>query len=274
MSVSNKINGVYRDTMESASKVNGVWRNNTEGWGKVNGVWRLTHQESIDLDNIIGFKLIYTLNKSRIHHDNPRLKYNPKIPYEFKLTGDTAGEMDYIQKGVVFEYMRELSEEEGTIMYEGRLYFVNKDGKLFNVCQATGNNKGKEKEDEIVSEFSNIYDVGKLDGFDIKLYGYLLFEDYGYYFAGWNNLFNTKPFIDPTIYPDKTLYRKRVDLNPYILLPVKERDEFFDTCATIGIARDMETPIYNMTGSYGVLDHSIVRITLNGKDMPFVIEIV
>lgn len=273
MSIGNKVNGVYRDTIESSSKINGVWRKNTNSYTKINGVWRSTHEEIIELKNIIGFKLIYTLNKARVHHDNPRLKYNANIPHVFKLTGETLGCMDLERKGVVFEYKRDFPEEEGIIMYEGRLYAVLENGKLFNVCQILGNNNGKVHEDEMVSEFSNIYEVGKLDGLDIKVDGYILFEDYGYYCAGWNNLFNSKPFIDPTIYPDKFLYKKRLEVNSYNILPMNMRDEYFDSVATIGIARDMETPIYNMSGSYGILDHTITRISLNGIDMPYVIEI-
>lgn len=273
MSISNSINGVIRNIPDARSKINGVWRNNVDGFTKINGVWRSTYQQTITPENTIGFKLIYTLNTKRIHHDNPRLKYNPNIPHSFKLTGDTAGQMDFIKKGVVFEYKRHEPEEEGIVVYEGRLYAVLTTGVMVNICNVFGNNDNKTKEDEIVSEFTSIHDVGKLNGLDIKLTGYVLFEDYGYYFAGWNNLFNTKPFIDQTIYPDKTLYKKRLDVNSYNIIPVHHRDEYFDSVATIGIARDMETPIYNMQGSYGVLDHSITEITLNGTPMPFVVDI-
>ena len=273
MAISNSINGVNRDIINASSKVNGVWRNNVDGLVKVNGVWRSAYQQSINPKDVIGFKLIYTLNSSRIHHDNLRLKFNPNIPYEFHVTGDTVGNMDLLNKGVVFEYKRDNHEEEGIIVYEGRLYAQLINGQLINVCQTFGNNKGKIHEDEIISEFTSIQNVGKLNDLDIKISGYVLFEDYGYYFAGWNNLFNTKPFIDQTIYPDKHLYKKKLQLNSYNILPIHERDEYFDSVATIGIARDMETPIYNMNGSYGVLDHTISRITLNGNDMPFDIEI-
>lgn len=274
MSINNKINGVIRNISNVSLKVNGVWRNNINGLTRVNGVWRNSYNGFIDSKDIIGFKLIYTLNKSRIHYDNKRLKYNSKIPYIFKLTGDNIGSMDFSTKGVVFEYMRDEPNEEGIIMYEGRLYAILNNNDTVNVCNIIGNNNNKNSEDEIISEFSNsIYEVGKFGNTDIKLYGYVLFEDYGYYFSGWNNLFNTKAFIDKTIYPDKFLYKKALNLNSYNILPFDKRDKYFDSVASIGIARDMKTSIYNMTGSHGILDHTITKISLNGIDMPFIIEI-
>ena len=267
MAIQNKINGVIRDVSETFSKINGVWRNNVSSLTKINGVWRNSHNNTITSDNIIGFKLIYTLNQSRIYTDNPRLKYNKKIPYSFKLTGDNIGIMDLSMKGVVFEYKRDEPEEEGIIMYEGRLYAVLPNGSLINVCQVyNGSNKK-------VSEITNIHNTSILRNLDIKLSGYVLFEDYGYYFAGWNNLFNTEAFIDQTIYPDKYSYKKKLQLNSYNILPIHMRDDDFDSVSTIGIARDMETPIYNMNGSHGLLDHTITKISVNGINKPFVIEI-
>ena len=273
MSILNKINGIFRSNSNSFSKINGVYRINNNGYSKLNGVWRSTSNNSINSKDIVGFKLIYRINKSRIHHDNKRLSYNENIPYKFKLTGDISNKMTLNWKGVIFEFSNNNPEEEGIIIYEGRLYASLVDGRDINICQISGNNKENINEDEFISEFYNIYEVGELRNLDIKLEGYVLFEDYGYYFAGWNNLFNTKPFIDKTIYPDKTLYRKQLQLDVYNILPVPNRDKYFDSVATIGIARDMETPIYNMNGAHGVLDHTINKIILNGKDMPFVIEI-
>lgn len=273
MSIENRVNGVMRNSTNTYSKVNGVWRNNTNAWSKVNGIWRNTDQGSLSADDIIGFKMIYTKNASRIYHDNPRLKYNANIPHSFNLTGESIGNMDFTWKGVVFEFMRERPEEEGIMMYEGRLYAVLQDNTLINVCQVYGNNAGKSREDEMVSEFNTIHEVGILRDIDVTMTGYVLFEDYGFYFSGWNNIFNTKPFVDQTIYPDKFRYKKRLDLNSYNILPVHMRDEHFDSVSAIGVARDMETSIYNMQGSHGILDHTITNITLNGVDMPFVIEI-
>ena len=272
MATGNTINGVSRDSRESYSKVNGVWRKNFETWSKFNGVWRLNNNP-FNPNRIIGFKLVYTLNANRIHHDIPRLKYNPKIPHVFKLTGDSIGNLDLTHKGVIFEYKRDETEEEGIVMYEGRLYAILDTDEEYNVCLMYGNNDNKQHEDEMVSEFVDIYEASVVHDVDIKLTGYVAFEDYGYYFAGWNSLFNTKPFIDKTIQPDKTLYKKKLDVNLYNIHPMCERDEYFDSVSSIGVARDLETPIYNMIGSHGVLDHTITRISLNGVDMPFIVEI-
>jgi len=265
MPMGNKINCVWRDTITSSSKINNVWRNNINGWSRINCVWRSTHQQlSFDPKNVIGFKLIYTLNANRIHHDIPHLKYNPNIPYVFKLTGDTLGNLDYNRKGVVFEYKRDDPEEEGIIIYEGRLYAMMVSGELINVCQMSGNNNGKESEDEMVSEFTNIYESSIVHDVDIKLHGYVLFEDYGYYFAGWNNLFNTKPFIDQTIYPDKIEYKKLLQIDDYIIQPMISRDEYFDSVATIGVARDMHSDnlLWEGVGNVAIVFYVITRSSI------------
>lgn len=273
MSIGNLINGVSRNTHSSYSKVNGVWRNNISGWAKVNGVWRCTDNSAIDEKNILGFKLIYTLNATRIHHDNPNLKYNSNIPHIMKLTGDTIGSLDFNDKGIVFEYSREKPEEEGIIVYEGRLYAMHINGSLINVCSVYGSNTNKLYEDQIISEISTIHEVGRIDHLDIKLYGTVIFEDYGYYFNGWNNLFNMKPVIDQSIYPDKKPYKKVLPILSYNILPSHTRDEYFDSCATVGIARDMSSRTNNMIGSSGYMYHSINKITVNGIDKPFVVDI-
>jgi hypothetical protein len=166
-----------------------------------------------------------------------------------------------------------MPEEEGIIVYEGRLYAILVTGEIVNVCIVHGNNTNKIHEDEIISDVSSIYEVRYMDHLDISIDGHILFEDYGYYIAGWNNLFNTKPVLDQTIYPNKIPHRKILDINSYNITPSYNRDEYFDSVATIGIARDMNDPVNNMVGSYGTLDHTIKKITLNGKDMPFVVEI-
>lgn len=278
MTIFNKVNSVWRNSKSNYTKVNGVWRE-ADSKTKVNGVWRdvynSTSSSTIDPNNIVGFVLIYTLNKNRIHHNIPRLKYNSKIPYICKLTGDQSsiGQMDLNHKGIIFEYLRDLPEEEGIIIYEGRLYALTKDSQMVNVCKAYGSNEGKTTEDEMVTEFSSLIDVAKLSGLDIKINGYVYFEDYGYYIEGWNNLFNTKPWIDKTIYPIKEPHKKRLELNNYNILPVDNRPAYFDSVANIGIARDMQTPVNNMVGSHGRLDHTIDRIELNGKALPFTIEL-
>lgn len=273
MAIGNQINGVIRDTTESLSKINGVWRENINGWTKINGVWRDGHNQAINPNHIVGFKFCYTLNKNRIHHDIPYLSYNPNIPYRFDITGETSTTMDQTEKGVVFEYLRDEPEEEGIVVYEGRLYAVLDNGSLVNVSAVVGNNNDKIHEDELISEFSSIHDLGRLNNLNITIVASVAFEDYGYYFNGWNNIFNTKPFIDQTIYPDKMQYRKTLKLDNYNILPTHIRDEYFDSVSTIGIARDMQTPVNNMVGSYGVLSHTIFSINLNGKDMPFMMAI-
>ena len=65
----------------------------------------------------------------------------------------------------------------------------------------------------------------------------------------------------------------KIDLEKILKGYVAVRDEYFDSVSTIGIARDMQTPVNNMVGSYGVLSHTIFSINLNGKDMPFMMAI-
>jgi len=57
-----------------------------------------------------------------------------------------------------------------------------------------------------------------------------------------------------------------------ILIPHKRRSNDFVPYARIGICRALK-PYETMMGSYGIIDHTIEAITVNGVQKPFSIEV-
>lgn len=270
MSIHNKINEVWRDVWSSHVKINGVWRDSDVSVN-INGVWREVYKNEISADEILGFRLVYTFAKYKSHPDHPSLCPTHNLPVTFALTGDSIGNMDLTQKGVLLEYERDYPFKEGIFAYEGHLYAELINGVLIDV----GLSKAPGEVDDRNTSASGIdesWSSSKLTNLDINITGYTFHESHGYYTAGWNSMFSTIENIDKSIYPYEEAHKSTTALNRYQILPLSSRDPDFAPIATIGIARDMHSADKNMVGSYGRLDHTITDIYLNGYKKPFTIE--
>ena len=265
------INGVFREPTSTYVNVNGIWRN-VDQYVNVNGVWRQTYKHTIEESDIIGFRIIYTRITKVKHPDHPDLKVNFNLPVKMDLSGETAGKMDLNEKGVVFQYDRTDYDQEGIFVYRGDIYAELLDGKLVNVGLTLPE---VIPDDRILGSypFLDTWNYDRINNLSIDIDGHILYESNGYHMSGWNSLFCKQQFTDPTDYPDEMDYKKQYCVNSYNILPIESRNSDFDPCAYIGIARDMHSDKGNMVGSYGVIDHTIRNIRINGIQKPFIIEI-
>lgn len=257
MPTSVNINGSYRKVWPSRVCVNGVWRPD-DSYTMVNGVWRKTHEHNISIDTIIGIRIVYVRDAGATHSKYPKLQSTKNLPVQMRLTGDTRGSMDWVKKGVIFEYDRDPPYLEGICMYRAIIYLEFADGTLFPI-NAKGN--------------PNILEAPEMYGLSIQITGYEFYECYGFWVNGWNTICHKKNFLKD-FDPDSDLEIKRFNyLDNYEILLETEKSEDFDPGISIGIAREVYNSERNMAGSYGRLDHSYKAIYVNGKAMPFVIEI-
>lgn len=277
MTTFSKINNIHRINSNIYVKINNQWRAANK-YVKIDGQWKLVHKNSITSDDIIGFKIIYRLNKNKRLDSIPRLRYNKNIPIKFDISG--SKEMNYESKGVIYQYGVEFDNyEEGIVCYQGRLYAVCKDGLLIDIS-SDGNDRSR----------IGILDINLTDRFmaDISISYKMVFESNGFSINGWNSFFTNNEFtddIDYTGYPYYELLpeddgiqsgeeRKAVEVVDQKILPVNTRDKIrYSPIATIGIARNTMTYGYNMLASHGNLNQTLNTIKMNNREMPFQIII-
>ena len=243
------VNGVYREATNYVN-VNGVFRK-ADSWHNINNVWRKSSTNKISINDITGFKLIYTLNRNKQYLQYPELMFNKNLPVNIKLAGNNPTKMDDSPKSIVFQYSRDNPDESGIFVYDGILYAIINDDNLINISGLT-----------FISGMD--YDI---ENFSLMIQGYNLYESYKTPMAGWNTFFNIN-----NIMPDGSMDKKVNLLNSYNILPILDRDDSYDSVASIGIARNIY-PGSNMLGSYGTIDQTIEKIYLNDVTKPFVIEI-
>lgn len=272
MPIENKINGVYRNVWAPYVNINGVWRQ-VDAWGCVNGVWRQTFDHTIYESDIVGFRVIYKLMNRAIHPKHPDLKMNNNLPVTVALTGNNISVMDGSPKGIVFEYFQEDYTQEGITVYKGDLYAILSNDQLINVgmTKSTAVDDGRIPSD--IPGIDESWSTDKLANLSITIDGYIVYESNGYHMDGWNSFFSKKHFLDESVYPDKEPHKNSLQVNAYVITPIEERDVDFDPSSYIGIARNMTSPVGNMIGSYGVLDHTISTIKVNGVSKPFIVEL-
>lgn len=276
MSMFVNINGVQRKIIGSYADVNGVMRENTV---MVNdkGVWRSQFKQKLEESDILGFRMVYVLDESSTHPDYPHLVTNRKIPANISITGDHPGYMDLTEKGIVFRYMRQHPEgdnppskdwqDNGLLRYEGHLYAVLVDDTIIDIPVST-TPAAKTNDVSVPSHTTTMF-----DNLRVTIEAWVTYESYGYYMQGWNNLFYSDAFLDPTKYEDREVHKNLKRLNSYVILPIWEREDAFDPIASIGIARDTNIDDFtDMVGSYGALKHTIFNIMVNNVSKPFVIE--
>lgn len=272
MPIGNRINGVWRDTWAPYANIDGVWRE-LDAWACVNGVWRQIYDHTIYESDILGFRMVYKIMDRARHPKHPELVMNNDLPVVVGLTGENASVMDTSMKGIVFEYFREEYEKEGMLVYKGDLYAILKNDQLVNVGLTRSTSVDDGRIPSNIPGVDEAWSTNKLANLTITMDGYVLYESNGYHMDGWNSLFSMKQFLDESSYPDKIPSKASHQLDSYIITPLEERDDDFDTSAYIGIARNMTSDTGNMIGSYGLLDHTISAIKVNGIPKPFVFEI-
>lgn len=275
----NNVFGVYRRAMNSYVNINGVWREAVIS-PNIDGIWRETDKFEIAEEDIIGFRIVYQSNHNPSYGDLPDLVYNPNLPAQLKLTGDTSGNMDLNYKGVVFEYLNTKEpdqlfddDEEGILMYQGKIYAVLTNDLIIDVT-ATTNMVGWDDRVpcESIPGVTETWATTKLNELSIQLQARVAYETNGLNTEGWNKLFSSTNHIG-SLNVDDTDDKNYERINSYNIIPIESRDESFYPFAEIGIARDLHTAGKNMVGSYGVLDHTYNWITVNGVKKPFVVEI-
>ncbi len=266
------INGVWREMLRPTPNINNVVRN-SDVFANINGVTRVIYARAIDPSEVVGFRMVYKRSTTRKHPSFPELSYNPNLPVTVFLTGDTKGTMDGNEKGIILEYSNERPDEEGILMYEGRLYMVLLNGDIIDVTRSCDDVGWEETGDPGNQGIEHAHATSKIMDLSIYINYTSRYEAFGYNMFGWNSFFSTEDFLDYTRYPDKGPNKNITVQNSYNILPVYRRWSTFDAVAKIGIARDMTDPDKNMIGSYGVLDQSIHHIFLEGEPKPFVVEL-
>ncbi|MCM1439770.1 MAG: hypothetical protein NC131_11315 [Roseburia sp.] len=257
MGTSVNIGGVYRKMWPSRVMIDGVWRSD-DSYAMINGVWRKTYEHNISASNIIGVRIIYVRDPAAKSDEYPELRSTKQLPVRMHLTGDTRGNMDLNDKGIIFEYDHDHPTWEGICLYRATMYVELVDGTILAVNPRTG---------------PNLWDTPDLCETTIQINGYEFYESYGYYISGWNSICHKKQFIKDDNFTDKGQVKKFNLLNQYNILPATLRDDDFDSGILIGISRSLRNDGPNMVGSYGVLDHTYREILINGEPKPFVIEI-
>lgn len=263
------VNGVWREMWGSRSKVNDIVRD-TNIYCNINGVTRVIHERELLEGSVIGFRLVYTRNKSKRHFLLPHLSYNPNLPTTIAVVGATH-EMDTSEKGVIFHYNAKDYDEEGILMYEGRLYAVLNDGNLVDVIQSRPDPGTDEPID--AGPIGVAWVTNRIMTLSIKIEARLTYEGYGFAVFGWNSMFRQEQTLpdrnESANVPDKNLGM----LNSYDILPIERRVDDFYTVASIGIARDTHDADNHMIGSHGFLSQTIERIWVNDEMKPFIVEV-
>lgn len=261
MSISVNKDGIWREVTNSMVCINGVWRSANQ-WGKINGVWRTSNPtKRLKPDDIKGFRLIYTLDKSISYTEFPGMKFNPDIKNIIAISEHTSdgsivelnnSKYDESEKGIIFEIVNTRDYgTEGIYALRGILYAELIDGTLVSISDINDN------------PTSNTDDV------DIKIDGYVKYESYGPKpIIGWNRMLS----YDNILPVDSSNNKKLVRMNSYNILPSYKRASIYDSSFIIGIARNMSDKDHNMIGTTGLLDQTIESIYLNGTEMPFSIE--
>ena len=309
MNIWSRINDIWRKNKTSYVKIDGVWRSSNV-YVNTNNVWRQTYQSEIKVDNIIGFKLIYQLSPEERFPLHPHLKFNPNLPTIFKLTGEDQT-FNTDEKGVIFHYQRGLTPQggnhnaEGIEKYKGSLYVILDTGELINI---TSN-----QVDERLNDFSiilrgftfldkhfwhlqgwnSLFNIkNHWDFFDPPEDGEIVKYRTRYLTGPSETEHNTTIELSVNLIPIKKvspwlggdrqrLYftLRELQNNAYneykeiTILPQSERHINYDEYARIGIARNINQPGINMVGSEGLLDQTIMEISVNNIIKPFYIEI-
>lgn len=273
MATYEKVNGVWREVWSAHVKVNGEWRD-IDIRPRVNGFWRLSHRHTLTSDDIKALRFIYSPN-TKIRHDTFfELDPNPKMPVTMTVSGINAGKYSLYPKGVILNYER-FGYEEGIRVYDGHLYIELENGCFIDVGRSknTGRNNDDERYPGPTREIKEVWATNRIKDMDIRMKYYTLYETFRYNMYGWNSFFSTYNFLPENPRIEDSSDRKKY--NPekqLILIPHKRRSNDFVPYARIGICRALK-PYETMMGSYGIIDHTIEAITVNGVQKPFSIEV-
>lgn len=273
------INGVQRRVINAYANINGVWRSSST-YVNIDGVYREIDDFSITENKIIGVKIAYISNHNPKYNDLPHLKYNPKIPASLSATG-TSKSMDKTPKGVTFQYTNKLEpdqlydeeDQEGILLYQAHLYALLVNGLVVDIT-STKDVIGWESRHPItaIPGTAESWSINKMNNLHIQVYTKLGYVVNGVNTEGWNRILTETNYIG-TLDPYNQFDEFVLPPDFIDVLPIEKRSEDFYELAEIGIARDLHTRDRNMVGSHGYFTHQWVKVTINGVDKPFSVDI-
>lgn len=178
-----RMNGLWKEVEQPYVKVDGKIRT-TDVYTRVDGKPRLVFGK-VKASEIIGFRMVYYVKQDAEYIDIPDLKFNPNLPVRMSPT-DHANHMDDYGKGVVYEFFDTNVNEEGILMYEGRLLAMLKNGMLLDIF---GN------PDPIPGLDAPL--VTKSMDFTLSVTYDVRYQGYGLHTRGWNSMWSSTQFLKP-----------------------------------------------------------------------------
>jgi hypothetical protein len=268
-----KVNGQWREIWSAHVKVDGFWRD-IDLRPHINGDWTPTHRHTIVSDDVKAVRIIYSRNDEIKHPLFPNMKTNLNMPITTVVSGTDGKAYSMYPKGIILNYER-FGYEEGKLLFEGRLYLELMNGCFIDVAGTTDtwfNNKDERRKGP-TSEIKEVWTTNRIKEMDIRMKYYTLYEAFRYNMYGWNSFFSNQHFLPENPRIEDASDRKKFNPDkPIILNPKKDRPSDFVPYTLIGICRALK-PYETMTGAYGIIDHTIEEITVNGVKKPFSVEI-
>lgn len=201
-------NGLWKEIEQPYSRVEGKIKE-TDVYTRVDGKPRLVFGKVTAAD-ILGFRMVYYPKKDAEYIDIPTLKFNLDLPVLMHET-DRADVMDIGHKGVVYEFFDTHVEQDGILMYEGRLLAVLKNGMLLDIF---GNPEPIPGLDAPLVTKSMDFTV--MVSYDVR------YQGYGTHTRGWNSMWSSVQFLKPDT-EDATYFKEDIRLSEnHVLVPTAE----------------------------------------------------
>ena len=248
--------GKFIELQKPSTMVNGQIKT-ANVYTKVDNEIRLIYGD-ISTSDILGFKLIYRVNKNIQNETLSYLIYNPYINHSF-VTTTNSNSFDTKSKGVIYEYF-DSGDEEGILCYQGILYAVLRNNMLLDVL----NTELEDLLDDVL--------ITNREEFELKISYQVRYECKGFNTFGWNSIFSKEELLPQSKYfNDKELRSDINIINDRMIYPLKDTN-FRDSCL-VGIARDVTVKDYHMIGSSGKFSHTINQLLVNDIPKPFTVEV-
>ena len=269
MGIPNNIDGTWRDVQSAHVRINGVWRS-TDFWTRIKGIYRMAYTGASELAmDLVGFRIQYQIDPTIRYPSLPHLTYNERLPVSANITGAVGDEMTLEEKSIIYQYRNTDVDQEGILVYRGTLYGVTYLGTLIDL----GALESDPSQDGYRFDQNQPDARNQTEGVSIAIYGSILHESYGYFTSGWNQFLRDTSCIDVEPRMDFSVYRLTERMEGDSVLPLANRRKDYSPLIRIGIARNLTKADENMIGSFGVFDHTVSKIYLNGNTMPFSMEI-
>jgi hypothetical protein len=273
MATYEKVDGVWREVWSAHVKVNGEWRD-IDIRPRVQGDWKMAHRHVLMSSDIKAIRMVYSRNDTIKHPLFPNMKTNLNMPVTATVSGTDAGVYSMYPKGIILNYEK-FGSEEGKMLFEGHLYLELMNGTFIDVAgtKDTKKNNDDSRRKGPTNEIKEVWSTNRIKDMSIQMKYYTLYETYRYNMYGWNSFFSTKDFLPENPLIEDASDRKKYNPGkPLILIPNKSHADDFVPYALIGVCRVLK-PYETMIGAYGILDHTIEEVTVNGVKKPFSVEI-